>query len=680
MMVAIFSFTLNELHDAKLHYFAKKSQAMLNLVGELSRFALFSAEYDDLQPYIERVAEDPIVNDAIVVDRHNRVVAASNTTLVGNLWTGYKENSSSIWQMSELSNVSGPLGHVAINFSYDELSEVHRHAVIKGVGIAITGMLIIAVVGIVTGFLLTRRLARLTHTAQRIADGDLEANTGISGSDEIAVLGRSFDQMTQKIKTNIVALEKRELELEQTRDQLELRVHERTAELATANKELERLALYDELTGLPNRTLLSQRLRYGIFQAKDQSQPLAMLMLDLDYFKEVNDSLGHRIGDELLIQVGHRIHGVLRDKDTVARVGGDEFSLILPNTHGNHTIQIVQRILKSLEPPFVIAGNRLSIAASVGVANFPEHGDDANQLMQRADIAMYLAKRGKKGYAVFSHGQSVIHPSRLSLVSDLRQAIDQNELVLAYQPKVGLQPGSTSAVEALVRWRKGDHVIPPDKFVPFAEQTGLIYPLTEWVLINALQQCQRWHQDQLPMRMAVNVSTKNLQDSNFANFLLDTLTRHKISARHLVLEITETDVMTDPLGALSVLTRLKEIGVGLSIDDFGTGYSSMAHLIKLPVDEIKVDRSFVKGMGEGNKESYVVVRSIIDLAKNLNVNVVAEGVEDSETLHKLQQLGCDYVQGFYLAMPMYAPQARQWYSNTAQTKTSFPVQEKRVLP
>lgn len=182
------------------------------------------------------------------------------------------------------------------------------------------------------------------------------------------------------------------------------------------------------------------------------------------------------------------------------------------------------------------------------------------------------------------------------------------------------------------------------------------------------------------MRMAVNVSTKNLQDSNFANFLLDTLTRHKISARHLVLEITETDVMTDPLGALSVLTRLKEIGVGLSIDDFGTGYSSMAHLIKLPVDEIKVDRSFVKGMGEGNKESYVVVRSIIDLAKNLNVNVVAEGVEDSETLHKLQQLGCDYVQGFYLAMPMYAPQARQWYSNTAQTKTSFPVQEKRVLP
>jgi diguanylate cyclase len=420
-------------------------------------------------------------------------------------------------------------------------------------------------------------------------------------------------------------------------------------------------ASHDALTGLPNRTMLRDRTDQAIHQADRELVPAALLLIDLDRFKEVNDTLGHHYGDQLLLQVGERLRDSLREVDTVARLGGDEFAVLLPRIEtGEGATTVARKLQDVLEEPFLLEDLALDVEASIGVAVYPQHGSDADELLQHADIAMYVAKETHAGFVLFDPAQDQHSPRRLALLGELRRAIESDQLVLHYQPKVDAHSGQLLGVEALVRWQHPDHgLIPPGDFIPLAERTGLIGPLTHYVLDAALRQCQQWRQAGHELAVAVNISARRLLDVEFPDEVASLLARWEVPARLLVVEITESTIMADPDRALEILGRLNAMGVQLSIDDFGTGYSSMAYLKSLPVHELKVDRSFVTQMNSDSRDA-VIVRSTIDLGRNLGLRVVAEGVEDQTTLQELDMLGCDAIQGYYVSRPVPPDDLIRW--------------------
>jgi diguanylate cyclase (GGDEF)-like protein len=423
----------------------------------------------------------------------------------------------------------------------------------------------------------------------------------------------------------------------------------------------ERQALHDGLTGLPNRTLLHDRTGQAIRQADRELVPVALALIDLDRFKEVNDTLGHHYGDQLLVQVGQRLQAALRKVDTVARLGGDEFAVLLPRIEtAEGAVTVAKKLQAALEEPFVLEGLSVDVEASIGVALYPEHGNDPEELLQHADIAMYVAKDTHAGFVLFDPTLDQHSPRRLALLGELRRAIDQRQLLLHYQPKIDAHSGQVLGVEALVRWQHPTHgLLPPGDFIPLAERTGLIGPLTHYVLDAALQQCRTWRQGGHELPVAVNVSARRLLDLDFPDEVAGLLTHWRVPARLLVIEITESTIMADPTHAIQILGRLNEMGVQLSIDDFGTGYSSMAYLKTLPVHELKVDRSFVAQMTSDSRDA-VIVHSTIDLGRNLGLRVVAEGVEDSLTLQHLDLLGCHAAQGYHISRPVPAEDLITW--------------------
>jgi diguanylate cyclase (GGDEF)-like protein/PAS domain S-box-containing protein len=427
-----------------------------------------------------------------------------------------------------------------------------------------------------------------------------------------------------------------------------------------AEEALEHQALHDTLTDLPNRTLLYDRLEHAILAAQRHDDPLALLLMDLDRFKEVNDTFGHHYGDLLLQQLGPRLESALRESDTVARLGGDEFAALLPATDQLGATSVAEKLLAAIEQPFVLDGQSFEVRASIGVALYPTHGDDATTLLQRADVAMYLTKRAGSGYTVYAPEEDQYTPKRLTLVSDLRRGIEQDQVHLHYQPKVDFRTGAASCVEALARWRHPEHdFIPPADFIPQAEHTGLIKPLTRRVLNEALHQCRVWYDARLQVGVAVNLSTRNLHDQHLVDMIARLIRTWAISPTWLTLEIGESAVMTDPVRGLEVLTHLHAMGVKISIDDFGTGYSSLAYLTRLPIDELKIDKSFVLNMRAGNEDASIV-RSIIDLGHSLGMQVAAEGVENRETWGLLAELGCDLAQGYYVSRPLPADECARW--------------------
>ncbi len=416
-----------------------------------------------------------------------------------------------------------------------------------------------------------------------------------------------------------------------------------------AEEQLTRQALYDALTSLPNRTLLNDRLQQAIAVARRSSDSLGLLLLDLDRFKDVNDTLGHHAGDDLLQQVGGRLQHVLRASDTVGRLGGDEFAIVLPGI--DDPTAMAKKILCALESPFSVEGHSVAIGASIGVATFPDHGEDAPALLRRADVAMYAAKRGRCGYTVYAEEHDQHSLERLALLAELRDALTRDELVLHYQPKVALGVGEVIGVEALVRWqhpRRG--LVGPDQFIPLAEQSGLIRPLTSWVLRAALEQVRAWQKAGPVVPVAVNLSPQSLQEQDLAREVETLLLETGVEARLLEVEITESAYMAHPQAVIATLEQLRALGVRVAIDDFGTGYSSLSYLMQLPVDEVKIDRSFVRGMVE-NERHATIVRSIIELGHSLGLRVVAEGLEDERTLRWLQSMECDAAQGYYLGRP-----------------------------
>lgn len=423
---------------------------------------------------------------------------------------------------------------------------------------------------------------------------------------------------------------------------------------------LEYQALHDALTSLPNRTLLSDRLYQAILRAQREGTQLALVLTDLDRFKEINDTLGHQNGDLILQQVAQRLRNALRESDTIARLGGDEFAILLPTADLVLSTQIVRKLAATLEEPFMIEGQALHVAASFGIALYPDHGVDEDALMRHADVAMYIAKRANLGYAIYDPAKDQHSLRNLELMGDLRAAIDSGDLILFYQPKVNLATGKVMGVEALVRWRHPRHgLMFPDSFIPLAEQIGLINPLTYWVVREALRQCRIWHEKGIMLSIAVNLSARNLLDIQFPFHIDAVFSGACKQANSLTLEITETAVMADPARALAALVSLREMGVKLSIDDFGTGYSSLSYLKQLPVDELKIDKSFVMGMAVDDNDS-VIVRSTIDLAHNIGLTIVAEGVEDKATYDLLARLGCDVAQGYYISRPVPAEEFERW--------------------
>ncbi|MDT0274671.1 putative bifunctional diguanylate cyclase/phosphodiesterase [Blastococcus goldschmidtiae] len=413
---------------------------------------------------------------------------------------------------------------------------------------------------------------------------------------------------------------------------------------------------HDALTGLPNWVLLRDRLGQGLAAATRSDTEVALLLIDLDRFKEINDSLGHSYGDKLLVQVGPRLRSVLRDMDTVGRLGGDEFVVLLPAVDGVAEAQAVaERLRQALHQPFDVDGVILDVEASIGIVLSPWHGADSEELLRNADIAMYAAKELKGGAVVFQPEVHATTPVRLSVLGDLRRALDSDdELFLNYQPKVTLDGERIEGMEALLRWQHPvQGLIPPGDFILVAEGTGIILRLTERVLDLALAQQRRWMDGGTAVPVAVNLSTRCLLDASLPDLVQRLLAEHGVPAHLLRLEVTESAVMGDAARCMDVLQRLHDLGVHLSIDDFGTGYSSMAYLRRLPVDELKIDRSFVMGMTT-TPQDLVLVRTAVDLGHNLGLTVVAEGVESVEHVATLRELGCDIAQGYHYGRPMAA--------------------------
>ena len=427
-------------------------------------------------------------------------------------------------------------------------------------------------------------------------------------------------------------------------------ITERKAQMA----KLRYMAMHDTLTGLPNRTRLYEEIR------SLQGKPFALLMFDLNHFKTINDTLGHSYGDEFLRTISRELRSLEHQGALVARLGGDEFAALLPSVGSEESADVARTIVQSIEQPRVIHGVTLAVGVSMGIALSPEHGEEPDELMRCVDVAMYQAKRRGMDFALYDRQSDENDPYYLTLMGDLRGAIEKGQFRLHYQPKIRLRTGELTGVEALIRWEHPEHgMIAPSDFIPLAEQVGMIHPLTCWVLEEAIRQCKEWESRGVDLSVAVNLSVRSLQDQDFPELVSRLLRSYDLKECKLQLEITESFLMTDTIRAMVILEELKSRGVKLAIDDFGTGFSSLAYLKQLPVSQVKIDKSFVLQMADDN-DNAVIVRSIIQLAHNLRMGVVAEGVEDERAWNTLLDWGCDEAQGFHISRPLPADPLERW--------------------
>jgi diguanylate cyclase (GGDEF)-like protein len=490
------------------------------------------------------------------------------------------------------------------------------------------------VASIVGSVVLARRITQplqvLAAFARRVRDGDYSGRVTVQGGEEIGTLAASFEHMLEGI--------------------------------AAREAEILHLAYQDGLSGLPNRARFSVRLGEAVASHRRGGAGVSILVMDLDRFKYINDTLGHGAGDLVLREVATRLRGVVRDGDTVARLGGDEFAILA--TGGVERAQTLARMIQGVLEEFIdIDGQAVDVGCSIGIAHCPAHGDEPSVLLRCADVAMYAAKHEKSGFTVYDARYDLHRAEHLSLLGDLRRAITGNELRLHYQPKVDLRGGQLIGVEALVRWEHAQRgLVPPGEFVPFAEQTGAIKQVTRWVMEEALRQCGSWYAGGLAISVSVNVSTRDLLDRDLPHFVDEAIRRHGVPAELLTVEVTESALVEDPLRAQQTIARLKQRGVRLSIDDYGTGYSSLANIQRLQFDELKVDRAFVTHMAIEDKDA-AIVRSTVELGHNLGLVVVAEGVEDAEVIGLLREFGCDLAQGYGVSRPLPWEQLEAWIAS-----------------
>ncbi|MDH5611740.1 MAG: EAL domain-containing protein [Gammaproteobacteria bacterium] len=434
--------------------------------------------------------------------------------------------------------------------------------------------------------------------------------------------------------------------------------------LKEKNEAIQYQAMHDSLTGLPNRSLLFDRIDQAQLTSHRNKIPFALMIMDLDNFKEINDALGHHFGDLMLTKVSKIIQETLRENDSLARLGGDEFALLLPDTEQDGAIICARKILNSLKTPFNIKDTRIESSASIGIAFYPQDGDDAETLLQRADIAMYQAKRTRSHYVIYDQNKDSDNVRQLKLMNDLRETIKNDQLNVYYQPMIDQRTGCTIAAEALARWNHPElGFISPEEFIPIAERTGLIRKLTLSIAKQAMHDCKQWQDMGYEMMIAINISTHCLQDQSFPKKLNQILQSSGISAYNVELEITETVLMQDIGRASQILQQLDQAGFNLSIDDFGTGFSSLAYLKELPVNTLKIDKSFIFDM-DNNEDDTAIVQTIIELAHNFNCKVIAEGVETANSLQQLKNLGNDIAQGYFFSKPIPFEELTLWLQNS----------------
>jgi diguanylate cyclase (GGDEF)-like protein len=522
--------------------------------------------------------------------------------------------------------------HVILLRSLEEARQPLRRLELQifAVSSAVVALAIVAAIFFARG--VTRPLRRLAEAARRIGSGDYSTPVAVTQDDEMGQLAAAFNRMG--------------------------------TEISAREEQIRYQGGHDSLTGLPNRTLFLDHLALGIANAKRRGMLVGMLMMDLDRFKEINDTLGHSLGDDLLAEIGRRVRQTIREGDTVARLGGDEFAVMFESAAAPTALEVAQRIGRALETPFALGGVSIDVEASMGIALYPLHAEDAGTLMKYADVAMYQAKRNHTTYALYEPGRDEHSLRRLTILSELRQAVAGDALELFFQPKIDVAGKRAVHAEALVRWRHPTYgMMPPDEFVPLAEQSGNIGIISRWVLKKAIAECAGWNRDGLALGVAVNLSALDLYDADLPTFVSGLLHDHGLDASMLVLELTESAIMKDAAYALKTLRDLKARGIVLAIDDFGTGYSSLAHLKRLPLDELKIDKAFVISLTEEADDS-VIVRSTIDLGHNMGLKVVAEGVENLEAFGVLERFGCDMAQGYFISRPLPAGELRRWLKSS----------------
>jgi diguanylate cyclase (GGDEF)-like protein len=552
-----------------------------------------------------------------------------------------------------------PIGYLQLGMSFERSQNELRSNLIGALSVVAA----LVLVAIVITLLLTRRLIapirQLMRAARAVGAGKLDVYVPVSSSDELGLLTHTFNHMTHRLFES-------QAEVATYQRTLEEKVALRTKELEIATAQAYKLAQHDILTGLPNRALLNQRLRQIVAQAARDGHQVACLFLDFDHFKRINDTLGHDAGDQLLQAVAQRLTSAVRESDTVARLGGDEFVIILPDLDPDKAtfeiMNVITRVRESFLAPFRLGDQTPTLTCSIGVSVYPIDAADPGAIIKQADTAMYAAKdAGRNVYRFYTADMNARVQARLQLETDMRRGLMDDEFFLVYQPQVEMASGRACGVEALLRWRDPERgVIGPNEFISIAEESGMIQALGARVLRDGCRQVMTWHRHNMMLRLSVNLSVQQLQHDSWLSIVEDALHTSGLPARYLDLEITESVIITHPEKAVATLMKLKQMGVSITVDDFGTGYSSLSYLTRLPIQAVKIDQRFVRGL-EQNKNDEAVTQAIIALSHSLGLRVIAEGVETVAQFEYLKSHGCEEAQGFLISRPLEEPELRAWW-------------------
>ena len=670
---------LNALEKSSEDELIKRTATTGKLFASTASAAVLTTDLASLESFIGEILSNPDIVYARVLSKQGVLAEGGDKRVLGHTFVADRSFASAkadgVFDTAADIVVSDKhYGRVEIGFSVLANQTLIEDTRDRFLVLAALSLLLIGVFSLVLAYYLTRGLNALQLGTHRIAAGDLGYQIDVHGKDELGQAARDFNEMSARLAQLNEQRVQKEEEIRLLNQALEQRVADRTMQLQDVNEQLEFQAMHDMLTGLPNRALFQDRLSNALASAKRTQDIFALVGIDLDLFKEINDTLGHHAGDLVLKHVANACNKCLRDSDTVARMGGDEFVILLPKvTDMESAVAVAERILATIKEPLYLDEHLVEVSASMGIALFPVHGTDAFTLLTHSDAAMYEAKRHKLGVVVYKSEMGDGRSEAVALKGELRYAINEHHLVLHFQPKIDFSTQTISGVEALVRWqhpRLG--LLYPDAFIEMAENSGLIKPLTHEVLRMAMQQIHDWGSQGLIYPVAVNISAINLQDKTFPEVIAGLIAEFDIPSHLLELEVTETAIMKEPLIAIENIRNLSQIGIKISIDDFGTGYSSMAYIQKLLVAKIKIDKSFVMDMGSEAKDE-MIVRATIDLAHNLGLAAVAEGVESQEAWDKLHELGCDSAQGYHMSKPLPPDKFLEWVENSPWAGAPFTV-------
>ena len=673
--------------------------SLMGIMAELAEYAIYTSDKQQLDHMLESVSTDPEVAFVSVQDVRGQVLSerrflpalaeaslppmAANaaSTAAGEISTRElvldgrryielvapvtKPRASAqvfaggVADHRKLAANAAPVGLIRLGMSLEPQRKQFREQMVGAIGV----VALLVVVAIVASLMLTRRLVapmrRLMRAARAVGAGRLDVYVPAKSADELGMLTHTFNHMTQKLAES-------QSEVANYQRTLEDKVAQRTRELEIATAHAYKLAQHDILTGLPNRSLLNQRLKQILAQAMRDGTQVACLFLDFDDFKRINDTLGHDAGDQLLQAIAQRLTGAVRESDTVARLGGDEFVVILPGLDPEQAsyevMAVLTRVRDAFISPFRLADQTPTLTCSIGVAIYPTDAQDGVGLIKQADTAMYAAKdTGRNTYRFFTSDMNARVQLRLQIETDMRRGLMDDEFFLVYQPQIEMQTGRACGVEALVRWRDPERgVILPSEFIPIAEESGMIQALGARVLRDACRQVVQWHRADMPLRLSVNLSVQQLQHDSWLSIVDEALRESGLAPQHLDLEITESVIITHPEKAVATLIKLKQMGVSITVDDFGTGYSSLSYLARLPIQGIKIDQRFVHGL-EHNRNDEAITQAIIALSNSLGLRCIAEGVETPAQFNFLKAHGCEEAQGFLIARPLSDADLRSWW-------------------